>query len=100
MKLSYVTDYFLDAIPFKRKSSLDWIVPASIALGVGAAVGVGIGMLFAPATGDETRAKLRDGAYRLKERAMTAAEEAKRQIASKANGIAGEMESRSYDMSR
>jgi len=87
MKINDLYDMFFDAIPFQRKSSGDWILPASIGLGVGAAIGVGLGMILAPQTGEETRRYLRDGASNLKDKAMTAATQAKEQIAAKANGV-------------
>ncbi len=42
---------------------------AALAFLVGAAVGVGIGMLFAPASGRETRRKLKDMAGKAQEKA-------------------------------
>ncbi len=87
MKINRLYDMFFDAIPFQRKSSTDWILPTAVGLGVGAAIGVGLGMVFAPQSGEETRRVLRDGAMQFKERAMNAAMQAKKQIAAKANGV-------------
>jgi gas vesicle protein len=87
MKINDLYEMFFDSIPFQRKSSTDWILPASIGLGVGAALGVGLGMIFAPQTGEETRKYLRDGASNLKDKAVTAATEAKEQLTAKANGV-------------
>jgi gas vesicle protein len=64
-----IADWFLDVVPFKRKSSADWIVPVFVGLGVGVAIGAGVGLLLAPSTGEEMRLKLREGAYRVKNRA-------------------------------
>jgi gas vesicle protein len=64
-----IADWFLDAVPYKRKTSADWIVPAFVGLGVGIAIGAGVGLLLAPSTGEEMRLKLREGAYRVKDRA-------------------------------
>jgi gas vesicle protein len=88
MKINDLYEMFFDALPYQKKSSTDWILPASIGLGVGAAIGVGLGMVFAPQSGEETRRALRDGAVQLKDKAMTAATQAKEQIAAKANGVA------------
>jgi gas vesicle protein len=90
-------DMFLDALPIRRKSRADWIVPASIGLGVGAAIGVGVGMILAPRSGFETRQRLREGATQLKEKARVAAEKAKDQIAAKANGVSEQL---GYEPSR
>src|SRR4051795_116917 len=98
MNWNDVTGYLFDAIPYRKKSAFDWILPASVGLGLGVAAGVGIGMLVAPAPGDETRAKLREQAYRLKDKAMEAAQQAKSQITQKANGLAGEIERRGYEL--
>jgi hypothetical protein len=91
--------WLLDAFPYtmKRRSSVDWILPASIGLGVGAAVGVGIGMLLAPQAGEETRQMLRERATHLKEKAKLAADRAKHQITAKANGA---VEQLGYEMDR
>jgi gas vesicle protein len=64
-----IADWFLDVVPYKRKSSADWIVPVFVGLGVGVAIGAGVGLLLAPSTGEEMRLKLREGAYRVKNRA-------------------------------
>jgi gas vesicle protein len=87
MKINDLYELFFDSIPFQRKSSTDWILPATLGLGVGAAIGVGLGMILAPQSGEETRRLLRDSASNLKDKAMTAATEAKEQIAAKANGV-------------
>jgi hypothetical protein len=73
--------FLSDLFPYEKKSALDWIVPASIGLGLGVAAGVSLGMLLAPTSGDITRRKLVDGAGRIKERAVDAAQRAKGQIA-------------------
>jgi gas vesicle protein len=64
-----IEDWFLDVLPFKRKTSADWILPAIVGLGVGAAIGAGVGLLLAPNTGEEMRLRLREGAYRMRNRA-------------------------------
>jgi gas vesicle protein len=87
MKMNDLYDMFFDAIPFQKKSSTDWILPATIGVGIGAAIGVGLGMVLAPQSGFETRRAIRDGAMQLKDKAMTAATRAKEQIAAKANGV-------------
>ena len=80
MDLNDLKDYFFDMLPFKAKSSADWILPASIGIGLGVAAGVGLGMLLAPTSGTETRRKLRDGAYTLKDKAQHLADNAKQKI--------------------
>ena len=80
----YIKDWFLDAVPFKRKSAADWILPAVAGLGLGIAAGVGLGLLVAPSTGEEARLRLRQGASRVKERAVVLADKARAQISSTA----------------
>jgi|HubBroStandDraft_6_1064221.scaffolds.fasta_scaffold89277_4 gas vesicle protein len=72
-----IQHWFLDVLPFKRKTSADWILPAFVGIGVGVAIGAGIGLLLAPSTGEEMRLKLREGAYRVKDRAVDLAGRAK-----------------------
>jgi gas vesicle protein len=79
-----IKDWIEDALPIKRKTSADWVLPALIGVGVGVAAGVGLGILYAPETGEEARLRLREGAYRVKQRAGQIAERAKGQIASAA----------------
>ena len=88
-----IRDRFFDVLPFKRKSAADWILPAAAGLGVGLAVGVGIALLYAPSTGEEARLRLREGAFRVKERAAGLAERAKAQISSTAEQVQGQMSS-------
>lgn len=80
MKAKTYFNFLSDLFPYEKKSALDWIVPASIGLGLGVAAGVSLGMLLAPTSGDITRRKLRDGAERIKDRAVDAAQRAKGQI--------------------
>jgi gas vesicle protein len=47
---------------------------------MGLAAGVGIGLLFAPSTGEEARLKLREGASRMKDRATKLAARAASQV--------------------
>lgn len=69
--------YLVDAIPFQRKTTGAWILPTAVGLGLGVAAGVGIGMLIAPAPGYETRRQLKERSNQLKDRAFTAAHQAK-----------------------
>ncbi|WP_437576974.1 YtxH domain-containing protein [Sorangium sp. So ce887] len=69
MKATDLVNYMADMFPYRRRSSLDWIVPVSVGLGLGVAVGVGVGVLVAPTSGDEARRRLRDSTGRLRERA-------------------------------
>jgi YtxH-like protein len=77
MKANDLVNYMTDVFPYKRKSSIDWIVPASVGLGLGITFGVGLGVLIAPTSGEQTRRRLRDSAERAKERAMEAAQRTK-----------------------
>jgi YtxH-like protein len=77
-----IQDRFFDVLPFKRKSAADWILPAVTGLSVGIAVGVGLGLLYAPSTGEEARVRLREGASRMKERAAGLAGKARAQLPS------------------
>jgi hypothetical protein len=99
MNRNDIYSWLLDSFPYRvrRRSPGDWILPASIGLGVGAAVGVGLGLLLAPRTGHETRQRLRDGASHLRDKARVAADRAKHQISSKANDVAEQLD---YDMNR
>jgi hypothetical protein len=90
MKAKSIMSYLSDVFPFRRKSSLDWIVPVSIGLGVGIAAGVGVGILVAPSSGEHTRARLRDRAERMKERARMAAQRAGGRLAEGYEEPAGE----------
>ena len=73
--LRMISDY----VPYevRRKSSTDWVLPTFLGVGLGVAAGVGIGLLMAPAPGYETRRQLKDGAYRMKDKAIEAANKAK-----------------------
>jgi hypothetical protein len=77
-----IKNWFDDVVPVRRKRATDWILPACAGLGLGVLAGVGIGLLFAPATGEEARLRLREGAYRVKDRAASLAARAKHQVAS------------------
>lgn len=77
-----IRDFFADILPIKRKTSADWVLPALVGVGVGIAAGVGIGLLYAPESGETARFKLREGAYRVKEKAGELAERAKAQVSS------------------
>src|SRR5262245_2427095 len=75
--------YLGDSIPYeiRRKSTGDWMLPAFVGIGLGVAAGVGLGLLIAPAAGTETRRQLKDGAFRMKEKARLAASRAKDRVA-------------------
>ena len=81
-----IQDWFVDVVPYKRKSSADWIVPAFMGFGVGLAIGAGVGLLLAPTTGEEARLKLREGANRVRDRAAGLAGRAKDRAAEAAEG--------------
>lgn len=59
-----------------------WFWPVTLGMGVGLLAGVGMGVLYAPRSGEETRQRLREGAERARERARIAA-----------NRVRGELES-------
>lgn len=65
--------FLSDQFPYKRKSSADWLVPTLLGVGFGVAAGVAVGLAFAPAKGEETRRQVKDSAYKMKERALEAA---------------------------
>jgi hypothetical protein len=48
----------LDALGFRSRDFGDWVVPALIGFGVGALLGGGIALLFAPRAGGELRESL------------------------------------------
>jgi len=78
---SDISGWFFDKVPYRRKSALDWIVPAGIGLGLGVAAGIGLGMVLAPQSGMETRRLLRDQALRMKDKAMDAATRVRGELA-------------------
>jgi gas vesicle protein len=77
-----IQDRLFRAIPIKVKSRTDWALPALAGFGVGVALGVGIGLLSAPYTGESARHRLRESASRVRERAADIALKAKRQLSS------------------
>jgi gas vesicle protein len=86
-----IKDWFYDVAPFQRRSAVDWILPGLAGMGFGLAVGVGIGLLYAPSTGEEARLRLREGASRMRERASDLAAKAKNQITASAEQARGEL---------
>ena len=87
-----ITTWFSDVVPFRRKSAADWILPGLTGLGVGLVAGLGIGLLFAPRTGEESRLRLREGAARVKDKAADLADKARSQLSSAAAQLQGEAE--------
>ena len=83
MKYSTLLRYLGDVLPYevRRKSSNEWLLPTLVGAGLGIAAGVGLGMVFAPAAGVETRRQLSEGASRVKDRAREAASKAKERVA-------------------
>lgn len=53
-------DDLLETLGLQRRGNVDWVVPAVTALGVGLLVGAGLGLLFAPKSGNELREDLRE----------------------------------------
>ncbi len=78
---------WFDVVTFRRTRPTDWMIPAAVAMGIGVVAGVGIGMLFAPQSGEEARLKLRAGAARVKEKAADLAERARNQVSSASNEL-------------
>jgi gas vesicle protein len=99
MKPRDMTEWFVDVLPFRRKSSIDWALPCMAGLGIGVAAGVGIGLLLAPRPGTETREKLRAGAENIKEKARSLADRAKGQLSNAGQQLGqGLQQSRSSEM--
>jgi len=90
--------YLSDVLPYevRRKSSNEWLLPTLVGAGLGIAAGVGLGMLVAPATGSETRAQLKEGASRIKDRARVAAGKAKERVAELQHSIENGVSNGSY----
>jgi hypothetical protein len=89
-KMSKYNSFFArlsDVFPYERKSSASWLVPASIGICAGIAAGVGIGMLYAPRPGSETRQRIRERAEQAKESARVAAGRVRGQLESAADEI-------------
>jgi gas vesicle protein len=86
-----ISDWFEDVLPIQRKTTAAWALPALLGLGVGIAAGVGLGMLYAPSTGEEARHKLREGATRAKEKAGELAERARDRISSVGTSTANQL---------
>ncbi len=95
MKPKDVKKWFIAVLPIRRKSSTDWIIPSAIGLGVGIAAGIGVGMLLAPQSGQDTRRRLREGADELKHKALSLAERAKSQVSTTAHQLGNNL-SRPY----
>ena len=89
MKTKRIFEFFSDRFPYERKSSIDWLVPASIGLGLGIAAGVGLGVLIAPSSGEVTRQRLKESADKVKERARIAAQRVSEQRNQGQNQVAG-----------
>jgi gas vesicle protein len=79
-----IKHWVFDVLPHRRRAST-WALPALGGLAVGLAAGIGIGILYAPQTGEEARLKLREGAYRVKDRAAELAARAKDRIGATAD---------------
>ena len=58
---------------------------------VGAAVGAGVALLLAPRTGKETRSWLARNTREIKDRAVSALEQAKETVRQETKGIAGQV---------
>ena len=76
-----------EAFPYQRRTTASWLVPATLGVGFGIACGVGIGLLYAPRTGAETRQRMREGAERAKERARVAAGRVRGELESAADEV-------------
>lgn len=89
MKANDLVNYLTD-FPYTRRSSSEWIIPVSVGLGI--ALGVGLGVLLAPTSGEQTRQRLREGAERVKERALNAKQKAQSQLQEASGTTTGERE--------
>jgi gas vesicle protein len=72
-------------------------ISTGTALLVGAAVGAGLALLYAPRSGRETRQQLSDGAHRLREKANDAygtVSTRARETADRARGVASDVQSK------
>lgn len=69
------------AFPYGYQRS-NWFWPMSLGVGVGMLAGVGVGLLYAPRSGEETRQRLREGAERARERARIAAQRVRGELES------------------
>jgi hypothetical protein len=97
MKSYYdMLQYLVDRFPYQRKTSASWLVPTAIGVGLGVAAGVGIGMLFAPAPGIETRRQLKDRSSQLKDKAFSAAHQAKDRISNQLGAASNHVAERSF----
>src|SRR6187401_1196397 len=95
MKPRDMTTWFGDVLPYRRRSSIDWVLPSVVGLGVGVAAGVGIGLLLAPRPGAEMREKLRERAADIKDKARHLADRAKGQLTT-----SGQQLGQGFDQSR
>jgi hypothetical protein len=67
--MSFGKDEILDALGLQRRDTItDWIGPALIGFGVGAAVGASIALLLAPSAGRDLRDNLIDRGRRIVQR--------------------------------
>ena len=80
MKPRDMTEWFFDVLPYRRRSSTDWVLHSMAGFGIGVVAGVGVGLLLAPRPGVEMREKLRARAEDIKEKARDLAERAKEQL--------------------
>jgi gas vesicle protein len=64
-----------------------WFWPVTLGIGVGLAAGMGVGVLYAPRSGKETRERLREGAERARERARIAANRVRGELEASASEI-------------
>jgi gas vesicle protein len=74
------------AFPYNYQRT-SWFWPMTVGMGVGLLAGVGVGLLYAPRTGEETRNLLRERAEQAKERARMAA-----------NRVRGELEASVHEI--
>jgi len=60
----------------------------------GAAIGAGLALLFAPRSGRQTRAEIRDGVQRLRDQAEDAVRDAQRTVTDRYDGVRSEVRGR------
>jgi gas vesicle protein len=93
MKYDFIQRMF-DVFP--RRDESHFLLHASIGLGIGIAAGIGIGMLYAPATGTETRQRLREGADRVGDKARMAVGRVKGQLVTAADELRDDLRERNF----
>ena len=83
---------------FEHEEKSGNAISVLIGLVIGGLVGAVTVLLFAPQPGEKTRAELRDGALKLRDRTATTVKDTMTQVKSKANQIKVEMQIKAQDL--